>query len=310
MTDFVLRPATPDDSKAVFEVFLESILDLGKRLGASAISGGDDPGSVAALWEQRQSLFAHLAAHHHRFVLALDGARPVGYARSIVRDGTWQLTELFVTPDRQSGGLGKDLLRSVAPAEPVDRRVVVATLDQRALVRYLRCGVAGRFPIAYFERTPEAQDDDQGLVVEPLVDAPAVHACLDSIDREVLGYARTIDHKWLMKERRGFLYRYRGESFGYGYVGYRSGPAAVRDPAVWPALLAHLESVAAKNPDGDGATGGPNKFGLDVPLINHTAVEYLLDRGYSMSAFYTLFMSDVPFGRYDRYVFTTPTFFS
>ncbi len=51
------------------------------------------------------------------------------------------------------------------------------------------------------------------------------------------------------------------------------------------------------------------QFGVEVPLINRRALEYLLRQGYQMSGFITLMMSDAPFGNFARYLFTSPQFF-
>jgi len=50
-------------------------------------------------------------------------------------------------------------------------------------------------------------------------------------------------------------------------------------------------------------------FGVEVPLVNRAALDFLFGRGFRMDSFFALFMSDVPFGRFDRYLFTSPPFF-
>jgi hypothetical protein len=46
-----------------------------------------------------------------------------------------------------------------------------------------------------------------------------------------------------------------------------------------------------------------------VPLVNQTAVDYLLAQGFRMGSFTSFLMSDAPLGRFDAYVLTTPAFF-
>ena len=125
-------------------------------------------------------------------------------------------------------------------------------------------------------------------------------ASLRQIDQIVLQHRRDEDHTWLLAEQQGYLYRRAGRVVGYGYVGQSSGPFAVLDPSDFPAILAHAESEAA--------AAGRN-FGVEIPLINRTAVDYLLGRGYQMDSFIALFLSDEPFGRFDHYIFPSPPFF-
>jgi len=82
-----------------------------------------------------------------------------------------------------------------------------------------------------------------------LVDAIA------SIDREVLGYERPADHRFLrMEGRRGFLYRDpQGAPLGYGYAAPsgRLGPVATLQPAHLAPITAHL--LRAVTPPGANA---------------------------------------------------------
>ena len=88
---------------------------------------------------------------------------------------------------------------------------------------------------------------------------------------------------------------------GYGYAGGpSSGPFALLNGGDVPAAIAHAE---------DAAVRAGTEFGVDVPLVNRRAIEYLVRQGYQMSGFITLLMSDAPFGDFERYVFTSPQFF-
>ena len=51
------RPGTIDDSYAVFRIFRQSLFDLSQRLNLMAITGGNDPETLATLWESRRPLF-------------------------------------------------------------------------------------------------------------------------------------------------------------------------------------------------------------------------------------------------------------
>lgn len=296
------RPGTVEDSFTVFQIFQASVMELGQRIGAMAITGGADPEVLESLWEQRRSLFEHLARTAEHFWLAENDGDAVGYARSILRDKTRELTEFFVLPGQQSAGVGRELLKRTFPPDGAEHRLIIATLDTRALARYLKTGVYARFPACYFDSPPGAdlQPVETDLHIEPMTVSAATLAVLRQLDRAVIGHGRDVDHTWLLDERQGFLYFRSGEAAGYGYIGHRSGPFALLNPDDFPAVLNHAERTAKE---------AGEDFGVEVPLINRTAVDYLLEQGYLMDSFFEFVMSDVPFGHFENYIFTSPPLF-
>ena len=109
------RPGTLDDSFTFYEIFEESLTDLGVRLNVMAFTGGTNPDVIAEMWQRRRSLFEHLArTADHCWVAEQDG-RAIGYARSILRDGVRELTEFFLRPGTQSSGVGRELLHAPSP---------------------------------------------------------------------------------------------------------------------------------------------------------------------------------------------------
>jgi hypothetical protein len=88
---------------------------------------------------------------------------------------------------------------------------------------------------------------------------------------------------------------------GYGYAGRQSGPFALLDPADFPAVLADAEAAVARE--------GHDTFSVVVPMVNESAIRHLLGRGFRLDPFFSYLMSDVPFGRFEQYIETTPTFF-
>ncbi|HEX6384206.1 MAG TPA: GNAT family N-acetyltransferase [Anaerolineae bacterium] len=253
------------------------------------------------MWEERRSLYEHLAVTAARFWLAEQDGQLVGFARSIVRDGVCQLTELFVLPGTQSAGVGRQLLARAFPVEGARRLSIIASPDMRAQVLYLRAGVYPRFPIYYFGRTPENTPPDTDLHFEPVAVSKEVLATLAEIDEAILDHRRDDDHAWLASDRQGYLYYRASRPVGYGYVGKRSGPFALLDARDFPAVLAHAESEAAAR--------GQSHFGMEVPMINRTAVDYLLSRRFRIDAFIATLMQDKHFGRFENYIITSPPFF-
>lgn len=294
------RPATLADPLTIFKIFETSIKDLSRRLGVMAITGGSDPTVLEGLWQRRHALFEHLARTADGFWLAEQAGQAIGYARSIRRGEVCELTDFFILPGHQSAGVGRELLARAFPRDGAAHRVIVATSDSRAIALYLKTGVYARFPIYYFSRSPETVTTATDLTIEPATASVPVIETLANLDQAVLGHRRDVDHLWLLTQRQGYLYYRAGQPVGYGYVSDSSGPFALLHEADFPAVLAHAESQAA-------AAGHP--FGVEVPLVNRAAVDYLLSRGFQMDTFFAFFMSDAPFGRFENYLFTSPPFF-
>jgi len=293
------RKGTVEDSYAVFQVFTQSIMDLGTRTNTMAITGGNDPEILQSLWQRRQPMFEFLARDAAQFWVAERGDQIVGYARSLEHDGVMDLTEFFVSPDQQSAGVGRELLVRAFPKSAARYRVIVATLDERAIFRYLNAGVYGRFPIKYFFRKAEKVELKTDLHIEPI--RPDAHLQdINRIDQQVVGHVRGTVHRWLASTREGYIYKRAGKVVGYGYLGSGHGPFAVLDENDLPAVLAHAESLLAERGE---------EFGAETPLINRKAIEYFTERKYQMDSFTVLLMSNEPFGRFENYLCFSPIFF-
>jgi GNAT superfamily N-acetyltransferase len=293
------RKATANDSYAVFQVFSKSIIDLGERTNVMAITGGNHPEVLRSLWGHRKFLFDYLAESAAHFWVAEEDGKVIGYARSTEHDGLMDLTEFFVLPGQQSAGVGGELLARAFPQTDAPHRVIAATMDERALSRYLRAGVYARFPIKYFSRKAEKVTVETDLVIEPLqVDLHLKD--LDRIDRQIIGHVRADVHRWIASTRDGFVYKRDGEIVGYGYVGGGSGPFALLNETDYRAVLAHAESLMAEKGE---------EFGAETPFINKGAIQYFLERKYQIDPFTVLFMSNEPFGRFENYLCFSPIFF-
>lgn len=295
-----LREGSPGDSRAVFEVFARSVSELGQRLNTPTIIDGDNPEVQQKVWRIQRPMWEHLAQTSRHFWIAENAGKVIGYARSIERDVMLELTEFFILPGQQSAGLGQRLLERAFPDDYPGKRAIIATLDLRALSRYLKAGLYPRFPIKLFTREPEPVEYKTDLEAEALSASDGDLAILDQIDRQVLGYPRSVDHSFFMQSAQCFVHRRRGQPVGYAYVGRASGPCAVLEQTDLPAVLAHAEREAH---------AGGFGFELEVSLSNQVAVDYLLGRGFRMDPFVAFFMSNQPFGDFDRYIFRAPLFF-
>ena len=293
------RRGALDDSYAVFQVFVKTIMDYSARMNVMGITGGNDPEVLKSLWEKRKPMFDYLAqATRHFWVVERDGDI-VAHARSIEHDGLIELTEFFVLPGQQSGGLGRELLTRAFPKTDARYRVIIATLDERALSLYLKAGVYARFPIKYFSRKAEIVKVETDLAFEPM--RHEIHLQkMNQIDKTVLGHSRASLHEWIATTRDGFVYKRRDEIVGYGYFDGYTGPFALLDENDFPAVLAHAESFFAERNE---------EFGAEVPMINKKAIQYFMDRKYQIDSFTALFMSNEPFGKFENYLCFSPIFF-
>ncbi len=294
---FRLRPATPDDSRRAFDVFLPSVRDLAARLNTP---WDVDP---EGQWRRMRHLFDHLATHAAEWWIAEDpdSRKAIGYARSVERGGLFELTEFFVHPERQSAGVGAALLARAFPPGRGDVRVIIATTDVRAQARYYRCGTVARFPIVALGGTPRPTDGRPDLEVLRLTADDAELEEVRRIEAAVLEFDRGAELAALAEEREGYLYRRRGEPIGFAFAGRTgTGPIAALDPAEQPAILAHVE--------GRAASLGLEEISFEVPMVNGVAIGHLLDRGMRMDPFYTFLMSSRPFGQFDRYIGYAPPF--
>ena len=294
------RPGTLADSYTAFEIFVQSLTDYGTRTNVMAITGGSDPQVLASLWQRRRSMFEFLARTASQFWIAERDGEAVGYARSITFDGMQELTEFFVSPHHQSAGVGSELLARAFPASGARYRTIIATLDERALYRYLKAGVYARFPIKYMYRQAQKVEVSTDLQIEAMQHEIHMEA-INRIDKQVLGHVREPVHRWILTTRQGFVYRRKHEIVGYGYLGETgSGPFALLDENDYPAVLAHAESLMAEQGE---------EFGVEAPLINRVAIQYFMERRFQLDAFTVLFMSNTPFGRLENYLCFSPIFF-
>lgn len=301
MTNITFRPGDIADSYQIFAVFEETLADLVRRFGRGEPTSWQDPAAMERMWQERRPLYEHLARTATYFWVAEKEGLLIGFARSILRDGVLELTDFFVRPGDQSAGVGRELLARAFPTAAARRRIIIATLDSRAQARYLKSGVYPIFPIYYFSHTPHPVTVATDLAIEPVSASPRTLEILGQLDKAVLDHSRDDDHTWLLSDRQGYLYYRNGQPVGYGYLGLRNGPFALLNPGDFPAVLAHAESSAA--------AAGREHFGLEVPMVNKTVVDYLLGRGFQMDAFVAMFMVDAPFGQFDRYIVTSPPFF-
>lgn len=235
-----IRPASSADSRTCFGLFRRSLADLLTRYR----EGGAPAPDVGAQWPQYESMFGHLAATCAQWWIAEDGddGTPLGYARSVQRGGTLELTEFFVAPGARVAGLGRALLERAFPLGLGEHRAIIATVDAPAVALYLRFGVAHQSTGVDVTGRPRAIAPPAGYDV-----APATLPDLLALERELLGHARETDLAFMLADRAAVVLRHTGRAVAYAFEASAHGfcgPVGALEPEHLPAALAHLEGAA------------------------------------------------------------------
>ena len=285
---FNIRKGTPSDNRAAFDVSMLAMKDLFLR------QGYEWKLEPEAFWKVLEPFVTHLAEHAAEWWVAEDRAdgKLIGYARSVERDGLFELSELFVRPDKQSAGLGKLLLEKAFPSGRGQVRAIIATPDVRGLARYYGAGTAARFVLFSLTGQPglAAAQSHEALRV-----GPAEIGEFAEMERAVVGYARNADYPWLLRNREIYKYRNAGRTVGFGcFSETGQGPIVVLEPDDQPAILLHFEALARSR--------GMESISFQVPSINVVVMHHLLERGYKIDAPPGLLMSSSDFGRFDRFL--------
>lgn len=304
-----LRPVKPDELGVCASIWRTSINDYIGRLGQSEIPPEVNPVT---------RLFVHLqATDPERFLVATTGPeeRIVAFGSAIVRERLWYLSMLFVLPEFQGSGLGRDLLDRLLPDDAaITRATATDSAQPISNALYSSYGIVPRIPLLNLTglpQRPEALGElPSGIVAlafDELATGPPdglghrmLVEAIDDLDREVIGVAHPLDHRFLrMESRHGWLYRGPdGRPVGYGYAGEagRVGPIAVRDEALFAPILGHLTSVVVPR----GA------FALWVGGSADRALVPVLQAGFRLDAFPVLLCWDRPFADFSRYLPISP----
>ena len=251
-----LRPIVPADTPALVEVFSRSIWAYLSRNGLLTPEDPPDP-PIQTMRDRYGPIFDHLEREASEAWIAVGHAgEPLGYARSIERDGHVELTEFFVDPAAQGGGIGRALLERAFPLGWGRHRSILALLDPRAVSLYLRFGVHAVDTLVDLDGRPERIEGRPDLLAEPVGPGPATEREIVRIERQVLGFDRTPEVRFLLGHRPTWLLRRGNDVVGYAFGAERQpldaagegphvGPAATLDPADLPAAVDVLIDDAA-----------------------------------------------------------------
>ena len=308
------RPVAEDELAACAEVWRHGINDYIGRLGVPELP--TDTGSLVRLYGHLRS------TDPERFVAAVvpdveapGGERIVAFASALLRERLWYLSMLFVMPEAQGAGVGRALLARVAP--PADAATIRSTATDSAQpisnALYASLGIVPRVPLLNLIGLPE-RPEVFGPLPGHVTPVPFERVAgsgggdghrrlaetVDTIDRELLGVAHPLDHRYLRQEgRRGWLYTGPGgEALGYGYASEagRLGPVASRDDTLVAPILGHLTSAVTPR----GA------FAVWLPGTADRPVVATLQSGFRLDQFPVLLCWDRPFADLSRYIPISP----
>ena len=297
------RVAAAADLPTCAAIWRSSINDYTRRLNQPDIP--DDLGPILRL-------YGHLrATDPDRFVLAEtpagDGTpRTVGFVAAVRREPLWFLSMLFIEPDQQGAGLGRELLRRVMPRE-ADAALATCTDTVQPISNalYASLGMVPRMPLLRLVGLPDRIDALPAL-------PPAVRAVpLDRFDGDADAAIASVvaassrleheaDHRFIRAEGRlGFVFLGGdGSAVGYGYSSEagRVGPIGVAEPSLLAPVVAHL--VTEVQPRG--------AFGIWVPGAADATMSSLLRAGFRIDGFPCLICWNRPVPDFSRYIPISP----
>jgi GNAT superfamily N-acetyltransferase len=266
---------------------------------------------LEAAWARHRALVEFLDAQPgRRYLVAENGKGPVAFARVVNWGSMEQLTDLFVAPDHQGRGIGRELLERIWPGDPTPDvgRLVVATGAPRDLSLYTDFGVmpvAGHWHMrqhtaAYLERRSHETDATEAAAVVVLTPERAV-AEWKRLEPEAIGHERPALHEFFGRDRTCLAtVDAAGRAQALCWVSSEAdiGPAVGENAKdVITVVLAALDRVAK--------TQEPSMLGVYSCTTSWHLLHRLRMLGFSVY-WPSWIMCSVPLPGLDRYVPTKP----
>ncbi|WP_295075802.1 GNAT family N-acetyltransferase [Tabrizicola sp.] len=309
MGQFTIRRAVVDDIPPAYAMFRRSLFDYLYRMGVVGIALAKDP-PITDAWRRQSPWVEHLWTTAKENWVALDNAgQLIGWALSIERNEHLELSVFFVDPGFQGKGLGRELVSRAVPQSGCRHLTINATQDPRALSVYLRSGVRFASTSVDVLVRPTSVEKTDDLTFERLAPCEDAVEEIVAVERDILGFARRTDIRFLLQRRPAWMALRGGRPVGFAFgvqpnppdtddVSPGCGPMAALNPSDIPSLVDLVIRSAV----------GIEEFTVTVPLANHRAVQHLLHRGGQIDPFYMMTLTTSDDLSLDRYVHTSPPF--
>jgi GNAT superfamily N-acetyltransferase len=296
----VYRPARAEDLEFADALVVSSINDLTVRHGF---------GQMASPSQPNFQLFSLADDPDGLWVAEADG-RILGFAWSWVCGDIWFLAQLFVSPDRQGGSIGNELIKRTldhAEKSGASNRVLI-TFAFNAVSQglYIRHGLFPRFPIYSVSAPREhlvGRLNGPQFECAPLDEEASTLARLAQADERVLGISREKHHRYLINDSRtrGFSLYDGADWLGYAYVdaGGHAGPVAVLQSSAMATAFRTALRLAAES--------GASQVSAFLPGSSEAALSAALECGMRIK-FPMLLMSSRDFGSWAQYLPRNPGF--
>src|SRR3954471_5933497 len=182
--EITYRQATAADLDTCAEVLYGADDELSMRRGLPV-----SPRNREALVR----LYAHMLRHFpDRFLVAEDGRRIVGFSASTEYQAMVYLGFLFVLPDAQAAGIGRQLLE-LSMHDSSYRAVAIASYQPISAALYAWYGMTPRIPIYMLSGKPRTQLP----ALPPGLSTRAIDAAACApLDLDVCALTRGWDHEW------------------------------------------------------------------------------------------------------------------
>ena len=269
----IIRPARAEELQTAEELVARSINELTERHGF---------GRIATLRPADFQRFSLRDDPDGLWVAEADG-EIAGFAFSWVAGDLWFLSELFVSPAHQGGGIGNALMqRTLEHARKTgagNRALITFSFNTVSQGLYIRHGLFPRLPLYFFQVAREACGHAPELRYTD-IDIKANLEKLTQLDLATLGVSREKHHRFLHSQSaiRGVLFHSGPDCVGYGYISANGpiGPLAVAQhdmmgPAFRTALALAAETgapqISAFVPGAAGeALGAAVALGMRITL--------------------------------------------
>lgn len=305
------REGSAADLADTFALSERAILHTAVRQGLVPPGQTLSDGEIRGRWLSQRPFIEFIAAQPGgSYWICENEAGPVGYAR-VVRFGEMEeLTELMVSPDHESRGIGRALLDRCWPGDPTPDlgRVVIAAGSPRDLSLYTTFGVmpiTGHWHLrqgteAYIERRTREIDAAEPAV--HVLEPDRAVAEWKRLEPQAIGHERPLLHEFFGRDRTclACMDGGTGRAAGLCWVSGDGdiGPAVGATPeALLPAVLAALDRVAK--------TQEPEQLSVYATTISWWLLHRL--RGLGFRVWWPSWvMCSVPLPGLDRYVPTRP----